>query len=79
MKLAPGTGTLDLNRIFEEGIAEPGYILNFDEEIKLEVEEGHKHNWGHIWSLGRKTKEESAIREKQSGEGEVLKNEHSAC
>ena len=44
MKLAPGTGTLDLNRIFEEATAEPGYVLNFDEEIKLEVEEGHKHN-----------------------------------
>ena len=30
MKLAPGTGTLYLNRIFEEAIAEPGYVLNFD-------------------------------------------------
>ena len=44
MKLAPGSGTLYLNRIFEEAIAEPGYVLNFDEEITLEVKEGHKHN-----------------------------------
>ena len=62
MKLVPGSGTLYLNRIFEEAIAEPGYVLNFDEEITLEVKEGHKHNWGHIWSIARKTKEESAIR-----------------
>ena len=44
MKLASGSGTLYLNRIFEEAIAEPGYVLNFDEEITLEVKEGHKHN-----------------------------------
>ena len=78
MELAPGTGTLDLNRIFEEAIAEPGYVLNSEEEIKLEVKEGHKHNWGHISSLGRKTKKRVPHeKNNKSGEGEVLKNEHS--